>query len=92
MEWQIVHNVSRGPLPLYGVAAGTVMDPTVLIYCWPLVAAVVAITVLALFDQGLVTTDPEARAAAASDAELVAEMTGALGPGAADRGRPLAGC
>lgn len=37
MEWQIVHNVSRGPLPLYGAAAGTVMEPTVLIYCWPLV-------------------------------------------------------
>ncbi|MGE3317346.1 MAG: aminotransferase class IV [Planctomycetaceae bacterium] len=38
MEWQIVHNVSRGPLPLYQAAVETVMRPTVLIYCWPLVS------------------------------------------------------
>jgi branched-chain amino acid aminotransferase len=37
MEWQIVHNISRGPLPMYA-AAGEELRPTVLIYCWPLVS------------------------------------------------------
>lgn len=37
VEWQIVHNISRGPLPLYA-AAGEAVRPTVLIYCWPLVS------------------------------------------------------
>lgn len=39
MEWQIVHNISRGPLGLYRVA-GESMEPTVLIYCWPLVSQI----------------------------------------------------
>jgi len=36
IDWQIVHNVSRGPLSVYRAAADE-MRPTVLIACWPLV-------------------------------------------------------
>ena len=38
MEWQIVHNVSRGPSAAYRAAFAGSNRPTVLIYCWPLVA------------------------------------------------------
>jgi branched-chain amino acid aminotransferase len=37
MEWQVVHNVSRGVLPAYRDAGGTLAEPTVLVYCWPLI-------------------------------------------------------
>ncbi len=46
-------------------------------------AAVVAVAVLALLDQGLVRTDPGAADAVASDRALVADLTSALGPDAA---------
>ena len=37
MDWQIMHNVSRGPLPLYGTVFGGQPEPTVTINCWPLI-------------------------------------------------------
>lgn len=38
MDWQIMHDVSRGPLPLYRTAFAEPLRPTVSINCWPLVA------------------------------------------------------
>lgn len=35
MDWQIVHNISRGPLDFYGAAFE--LQPTVTIACWPLI-------------------------------------------------------
>ena len=35
LDWQIVHNVSRGPLDFYGSAFE--LKPTVTIACWPLI-------------------------------------------------------
>ncbi|MCH2210253.1 MAG: aminotransferase class IV [Fuerstiella sp.] len=37
MDWQIMHDVSRGPLPLYSSAFGAGVQPTVSINCWPLI-------------------------------------------------------
>ena len=37
VDWQIMHNVSRGPLPLYGTVFGGQPEPTVTINCWPLI-------------------------------------------------------
>ncbi len=37
MEWQIVHHVSRGPLPGFRAAFGGATRPTVIVNCWPLV-------------------------------------------------------
>lgn len=37
MDWQIMHNVSRGPLDLYRSAFPEGMRPTVSINCWPLI-------------------------------------------------------
>ncbi len=37
MDWQIMHNVSRGPLDLYRTAFPEGVQPTVTINCWPLV-------------------------------------------------------
>ena len=36
-DWQIMHDVSRGPLPLYRVAFPQGVRPTVSINCWPLI-------------------------------------------------------
>lgn len=36
VDWQIMHDVSRGPLPLYRVAFTEEIRPTVSINCWPL--------------------------------------------------------
>ena len=37
MDWQIMHDVSRGPLPLYRTAFADGLQPTVSINCWPLI-------------------------------------------------------
>jgi branched-chain amino acid aminotransferase len=37
VDWQIMHNVSRGPLPVYKTAFGGNVQPTVSINCWPLI-------------------------------------------------------
>ena len=37
VDWQIMHNVSRGPLPLYASAFPQGLQPTVCIHCWPLI-------------------------------------------------------
>ncbi len=37
MDWQIMHDVSRGPLPLYQTAFPEGVRPTVSINCWPLI-------------------------------------------------------
>jgi len=37
MDWQIMHDVSRGPLPLYQSAFPEGLRPTVSINCWPLI-------------------------------------------------------
>jgi branched-chain amino acid aminotransferase len=37
MDWQIMHDVSRGPLDLYQSAVPDGLRPTVSINCWPLV-------------------------------------------------------
>ena len=37
VDWQIMHDVSRGPLPLYGTVFPEGIQPTVSINCWPLI-------------------------------------------------------
>ena len=37
VDWQIMHDVSRGPLPLYATAFAQGVQPTVSINCWPLI-------------------------------------------------------
>ncbi len=37
MDWQIMHDVSRGPLPLYRSALSEPPRPTVSVNCWPLI-------------------------------------------------------
>ena len=37
VDWQIMHDVSRGPLPLYGTSFADEVCPTVSINCWPLI-------------------------------------------------------
>ncbi len=37
VDWQIMHDVSRGPLPAYHTAFADGIRPTVLINCWPLI-------------------------------------------------------
>ena len=37
VDWQIMHDVSRGPLPLYSSAFPDGVQPTVCINCWPLI-------------------------------------------------------
>ena len=37
MDWQIMHNVSRGPLDVYATAFPAGIRPTVSINCWPLI-------------------------------------------------------
>lgn len=37
VDWQIMHDVSRGLLPLYGTAFSGEICPTVSINCWPLI-------------------------------------------------------
>ena len=37
VDWQIMHDVSRGPLPLYSTAFPEGVRPTVSINCWPLI-------------------------------------------------------
>ena len=37
VDWQIMHDVSRGPLPLYATAFPGGPRPTVSINCWPLI-------------------------------------------------------
>lgn len=37
VDWQIMHDVSRGPLPLYGTSFSEGVRPTVSINCWPLI-------------------------------------------------------
>jgi len=37
VDWQIVVNISRGPLPAYRAAFPAGAGPTVCIYCWPLI-------------------------------------------------------
>lgn len=37
VDWQIMHDVSRGPLSLYGSAFPQGLRPTVSINCWPLI-------------------------------------------------------
>jgi branched-chain amino acid aminotransferase len=36
VDWQIMHDVSRGPLPAYRVAFSEEIRPTISINCWPL--------------------------------------------------------
>ncbi len=38
VDWQIMHDVSRGPLPVYRTAFSRGIQPTVSINCWPLIA------------------------------------------------------
>ena len=38
VDWQIMHDVSRGPLPIYHTALPDGLLPTVLINCWPLIS------------------------------------------------------
>ena len=37
VDWQIMHDVSRGPLPLYGTVFPEGVRPTISINCWPLI-------------------------------------------------------
>ena len=37
MDWQIMHNVSRGPLSIYKSAFPEALRPTVSVNCWPLI-------------------------------------------------------
>lgn len=37
VDWQIMHDVSRGPLPIYRSAFAEGVQPTVSINCWPLI-------------------------------------------------------
>jgi len=37
VDWQIMHDISRGPLPLYGTSFPGEVCPTVSINCWPLI-------------------------------------------------------
>ena len=37
MDWQIMHDVSRGPLPIYETVFPDGVRPTVSINCWPLI-------------------------------------------------------
>ncbi len=37
MDWQIMHNVSRGPLSIYKTAFPEDLRPTVSVNCWPLI-------------------------------------------------------
>lgn len=37
MDWQIMHDVSRGPLPVYESAFPAGVRPTISINCWPLI-------------------------------------------------------
>lgn len=37
MDWQIMHDISRGPLPLYASVFPDGVRPTVSINCWPLI-------------------------------------------------------
>ena len=38
VDWQIMHNISRGPLPLYHTAFPAGTRPTISINCWPLIS------------------------------------------------------
>ena len=38
VDWKIMHDVSRGPLPLYGTSFADGVCPTVSINCWPLIS------------------------------------------------------
>lgn len=42
MDWQIMHDVSRGPLPIYKSAFAGNIQPTVSINCWPLITHITA--------------------------------------------------
>ena len=37
VDWQIMHNISRGPLPVYHTAFPDGIRPTVSINCWPMI-------------------------------------------------------
>ena len=37
LDFQIMHNVSRGPLPIYSVLFPGGLEPTITINCWPLI-------------------------------------------------------
>ena len=37
VDWQIMHDISRGPLPIYETAFPDGLQPTVSINCWPLI-------------------------------------------------------
>jgi branched-chain amino acid aminotransferase len=37
VDWQIMHNISRGPLSIYEAVFPEGLQPTVLINCWPLI-------------------------------------------------------
>lgn len=37
VDWFIMHNISRGPLPIYETAFPSGLCPTVVINCWPLI-------------------------------------------------------
>lgn len=59
LDWQIMHNVSRGPLGLYSPVFPEGLRPTVSINCWPLPRKVAGIA--AAYEQGLHAVTPPQR-------------------------------
>ena len=59
IDFQIMHNVSRGPLDLYGSVFSEGLKPTVLINCWPLTEKMGKIA--EAYDTGLHAVTPAQR-------------------------------
>jgi branched-chain amino acid aminotransferase len=51
VDWQIMHDISRGPLSIYETAFPQGLQPTVLINCWPLITHMGGFA--ASYDQGV---------------------------------------
>ena len=60
VDWQIMHNVSRGPLSLYGTVFPQGPRPTVTISCWPLITHMAGFA--HHYDAGLALHIPSQRA------------------------------
>lgn len=56
LDWQIMHNVSRGPLGLYKSVFPGGMRPTVVINCWPLPGKVAGVA--AVYETGMHAITP----------------------------------
>jgi branched-chain amino acid aminotransferase len=59
VEWQIIHNISSGPVDLYRAAFPEPLTPTVSINCWPLIPQLARIA--PLYEMGARLVIPEQR-------------------------------